>query len=193
VGMQPSTGFEYREQVLDEARTVYPQDSMRQAMYSDHHTFLGSILDRNDRMTMAASIECRVPFLDYRLVETLAALPSSILLAGRRNKRILRESVGDRLPKAIRRHRKWGFAVPWATYFRQDTQLRELVESLPKMDPILGGPLDRGKLRKTIREFLNGDGSHEALIRQFVMIAVWHQACFASPIAGVKNALRVAS
>ena len=45
-------------------------------MYSDQHTFLCSVLDRNDRMTMGASIECRVPFLDYRLVEMLAALPS---------------------------------------------------------------------------------------------------------------------
>jgi asparagine synthase (glutamine-hydrolysing) len=193
VGMQASSRFAFREQVLDEARTIYPGDPMRQAMYSDHHTFLGSILDRNDRMTMAASIECRVPFLDYRLVETLAALPSSTLLAGRRNKRVLRESVGERLPEAVRRHRKWGFAVPWATYLRQDTQLRELVESLPELDPIRSAPLNRGKLRNTIREFLKGDGSHDALIRQFMMIAVWHQACFESPIAGVKNALRAVS
>ena len=72
-----------------------------QAMYSDLHTFLGSILDRNDRMTMGASIECRVPFLDYRLVEMLAALPSSVLLAGKRNKHVLRQAVGDRLPEAV--------------------------------------------------------------------------------------------
>jgi asparagine synthase (glutamine-hydrolysing) len=193
VDMQPSTRFAYREQVLAEARAIYPQDSMRQAMYSDHHTFLGSILDRNDRMTMAASIECRVPFLDYRLVETLAALPSSVLLAGRRNKRVLRESVGDRLPEAVRRHRKWGFAVPWAAYFQQDKQLRELVESLPETDPIRNGPLNRAKLRDVIREFTNGVGSHEALVRQFVMIAIWHQACFKSPIAGEERALRAAS
>src|SRR5258705_2941494 len=68
--------FPFREEVLAEARALYPGEYMRQAMYSDQHTFLCSILDRNDRMTMGASIECRVPFLDYRLVETLAALPS---------------------------------------------------------------------------------------------------------------------
>src|SRR5262249_21927556 len=63
--------FAFREQVLSEAEGLYPRDLVRQAMYSDQHTFLCSILDRNDRMTMGASIECRVPFLDYRLVETL--------------------------------------------------------------------------------------------------------------------------
>ena len=143
-------------------------------------------------MTMAASIECRVPFLDYRLVETLAALPSSVLLAGRRNKRVLRESVGGRLPDAVRRHRKWGFAVPWADYFRQDAELRQLVESLPEMTPIKEGPFDRSKLRNRIREFLNGNPTHEALVRQFMMIAVWHQACFVSTESG-GGALRAAS
>jgi hypothetical protein len=106
---------------------------------------------------------------------------------------VLRESVGNRLPEAVLKHRKWGFAVPWATYFRKDPQLRELVEALPDMDPICNGPLDRTKLRTTIREFLKGDGSHEAMIRQFMMIAVWHQACFNPTTVGKESALRAAS
>ena len=52
---------------------------VRQAMYLDQHTFLCYLLDRNDKMTMGASIECRVPFLDYRLVEGAARLPDSVL------------------------------------------------------------------------------------------------------------------
>ena len=101
LGISPSHQFPYREQVLAEARTLYPADLARQAMYSDQHTFLCSVLDRNDRMTMGASIECRVPFLDYRLVEMLAALPSSALFTGRRSKGLLRAAVGSRLPPGV--------------------------------------------------------------------------------------------
>lgn len=188
IDMQPTGRFAYREEVLAEAKRLYPADLMRQAMYSDLHTFLGSILDRNDRMTMGASIECRVPFLDYRLVETLAALPSSVLLAGKRNKHVLRQAVGERLPEAVIRGRKWGFAVPWSTYFRQDAELRNMVQQLPDLDPIRQAPLNHAKLRQIISEFLGGEGRHEPLIRQFLMIAVWYQACFAQPATAAESA-----
>ena len=80
LGMNPTGRFPYREMLLAKSADLYPGEPMRQAMFMDHETFLGSLLDRNDRMTMGASIECRVPFLDYRLVEGLSALPSSRLL-----------------------------------------------------------------------------------------------------------------
>src|SRR5206468_5082133 len=123
LGFSAAVRFPYREQVLTDAQSLYPQDLARQAMYSDQHTFLCSILDRNDRMTMGGSIECRVPFLDYRLVEMLAALPSSVLFMGRRSKGLLRASVGSRLPPRVLRHRKWGFGVPWKQYLRQVEEL----------------------------------------------------------------------
>src|SRR5262249_20619110 len=170
--------FGFRESVLIEAERLYPRDLVRQAMYSDQHTFLCSILDRNDRMTMGASIECRVPFLDYRLVETLGALPSSVVLGGRRNKIVLRRAVGHRLPEDVRRHRKWGFAVPWGNYLRREPALRDVVARLPETEPIEGAPLDRRKLRAVVDAFLAGDESRGALVRQFMMIAMWYRSCF---------------
>lgn len=187
LGLEPEADFAFREHVLAEASALYPNNLMRQAMHSDLRTFLCSILDRNDRMTMGASIECRVPFLDYRLVEMLAALPSSSLLGGRQTKHVLRQSVGDRLPEAVRQHRKWGFAVPWRNYFRQDPQLREMVSRLPDLDPVREAPFNRDKLKSIINEFLNGDNHHEALIRQFFMIALWYESCFASASASAAS------
>jgi len=180
IGSERVRRFGFRESVLDEAAALYPGDLIRQAMYSDHRTFLSSILDRNDRMTMGASIECRVPFLDYRLVEMLSALPSSVVLGGTKSKNILRQSVGDRLPEDVRRHRKWGFAVPWRDYLRNDEPLNELVRALPDVQPIKEGPFDCAKLRSVVNQFLLGDSRYDAMIVQFVMIAVWHRACFAS-------------
>ena len=106
-------------------------------MYYDQHTFLCSLLDRNDRMTMAASIECRVPFLDYRIVERLAALPTHSFLRGSKGKYLLRKSLGSRLPDSILRHRKWGFGVPWSQYFRTVPWMRERLLALPDTPPRL--------------------------------------------------------
>jgi len=178
LGMRPTGRFPFREQVLAEAKPLYPKEPMRQAMYSDQHTFLCSILDRNDRTTMGASIECRVPFLDYRLVEGLAALPSSILLAGKQSKQLLRQSIGGRLPEAVLRHHKWGFAVPWRHYLRQIPQLRDFVDALPDLKLIQEGPFERAKVKNVVSEFLKGESHNEELIRQLFMIAVWHESYF---------------
>jgi asparagine synthase (glutamine-hydrolysing) len=177
LGMPTASEYAYREGVLTKARRLYPGDLIRQAMFADQHTFLSSLLDRNDRMTMGASIECRAPFLDYRLVEGLAGMPSSDLLPGLRGKPLLRNAIGKRLPPRVRRHRKWGFGVPWTQYFRDEPQLREIVMSLPSLSPIAEGPLVRAALRRAITQFFQGDDRHGALILALATIAVWYQAC----------------
>lgn len=176
-----SPRFAFREQILSEARDLYPGDYSRQAMYLDQHTFLCSILDRNDRMTMGASIECRVPFLDYRLVETLAALPSKALFNGRGGKPLLRKYARSLLPSEVLRHRKWGFGVPLTKYLRNVPELRNHVTALPRLAFIKESPLNKLQLQPIIREFLLGSNQHEALIKQLLMIAVWHEVCFGPP------------
>ena len=177
LGMASSGRFEYRESVLAEAKEIYPGDLIRQAMYTDQHTFLCSLLDRNDRMTMGASIECRVPFLDHRIVEVLGALNTPALLAHTKSKALLRDAVGDRLPKAVLRARKWGFGVPWGQHFRKVPELREVVQSLPA-SPVLGdGPFDKTALERVVRSFLAGDTRKDALVRQLATIDIWYRAC----------------
>jgi asparagine synthase (glutamine-hydrolysing) len=183
-GMRLTEDFGFRRSIVEEAKSVYPGEPFRQAMYSDLHTFLCSILDRNDRMTMGASIECRVPFLDYRLVEGLAALPTPALTPGRESKSLLRRSIGDRLPAAVLGYRKWGFSVPWKRYLREVPDLAERVSRLASLEPIAAGPLDARKLQAAADRFLAGERDHEELIRQLVMIAVWHEACFRDAPAG---------
>ncbi|MBX6330361.1 MAG: asparagine synthase (glutamine-hydrolyzing) [Gemmatimonadaceae bacterium] len=177
LGVPVGEAAAYRAQLLAEAARVYPDEPMRQAMYLDQHTFLCSLLDRNDRMTMGASIECRVPFLDYRIVERLAAAPSRQLLSGRESKPLLRSALGDRLPASVLAGRKWGFGVPWSTYLRQVPELRAIVNDLPDTRPVCDGPFDRRALVRLTSAFLAGDRRTDALVRQLVVIALWHQAC----------------
>lgn len=184
LGMRGTAEFAYREAVADEAKRLYRNEPVRQAMYGDQHTFLCSLLDRNDRMTMGASIECREPFLDVRLVEGLAALPTSQLLSARRSKRLLRDAVGERMPADVLRGRKWGFGVPWSQYLRRVPALRAVVEALPDVAPVRDGPFERRAVRALVSRFLGGrtpDAVDDALVRGLVMVHLWHSACVAAP------------
>lgn len=177
LGKQLEEGFSYREKIIQEAETVYPGDYARQAMYYDQHSFLCSILDRNDRMTMGASIECRTPFLDYRLVEGLAALPSSVLMGGK-PKQLLRKSLGSRLPKEILSHRKWGFGVPWGKYMRTVEPWREEVHELSDSAILKQAGLDPAVLSRSIKLFESGDVSSDALIYQCFILHKWYKRIF---------------
>jgi asparagine synthase (glutamine-hydrolysing) len=73
---------------------------------------------KQDQMSMATSIESRVPFLDHELVEFAARLPDAWKLSGWTTKRILRESMRGLLPEAILRRPKMGFPVPFAAWTR---------------------------------------------------------------------------
>jgi asparagine synthase (glutamine-hydrolysing) len=185
LGLSCTTTPPYRDHVLTEGESLYPDDLMRQAMYSDQHTFLCSILNRTDRMTMGASIECRLPFLDYRLVEGVAALPTSVLASRRVNKTLLRQSLGDRLPKDILRHRKWGFGVPWKDYVRSVPEVRRVVEALPRHDLLLASPIDLRRLNQQIQFLWAGDDRMLPLILQLVMVTeAWcaHRAGIPAPL-----------
>jgi asparagine synthase (glutamine-hydrolysing) len=87
-------------------------------LYADLKTYLVELLMKQDQMSMAASIESRVPFLDHHLVEFAAALPPRLKLRGFRTKWILRDAVRTILPPAILTRRKMGFPVPFALWMQ---------------------------------------------------------------------------
>jgi asparagine synthase (glutamine-hydrolysing) len=87
-------------------------------LYADIKTYLVELLMKQDQMSMAASIESRVPFLDHRLVEYAATLPDEWKLNGWTTKRVLRESMNGLLPDSILNRPKMGFPVPFANWAR---------------------------------------------------------------------------
>jgi asparagine synthase (glutamine-hydrolysing) len=87
-------------------------------LYADLKTYLVELLMKQDQMSMAASIESRVPFLDHHLVEFAAALPPRMKLRGFTTKWILREAVKSLLPAEILTRPKMGFPVPFALWMR---------------------------------------------------------------------------
>lgn len=166
----------YRRQIVNEAQQTY-NDPLRQAMYYDQHTYLQSVLDRNDRMTMGASIECREPFLDYHIMEWAASVPNSALFQSGIGKRALRTAYRNLLPPEILAHKKWGFAAPYGQYFRTVPALRNWVERLSEMEVFETCPLPRPWIKTAASEFLNGSDQWSAIIRQLALVAIWHKVC----------------
>jgi asparagine synthase (glutamine-hydrolysing) len=87
-------------------------------LYADIKTYLVELLMKQDQMSMAASLESRVPFLDHTLVEFAASLPDAWKLSGWTTKRVLREAMKSVLPEAILNRPKMGFPVPLRAWTR---------------------------------------------------------------------------
>ncbi|MGE3403285.1 MAG: asparagine synthase (glutamine-hydrolyzing) [Vicinamibacterales bacterium] len=92
------------------------RDVLDRLLYTDLKTYLVELLMKQDQMSMSASIESRVPFLDHELVEFAARLPARMKLSGFTTKRVLREAVKGLLPEAILTRPKMGFPVPFARW-----------------------------------------------------------------------------
>ena len=91
---------------------------LAQLLYADVKTYLHELLMKQDQMSMAASIESRVPFLDHPLTEWVAALPQTMKLRGTTTKWILRQAMQGKLPPPILERRKMGFPVPVGPWLR---------------------------------------------------------------------------
>jgi len=100
--------------------------TLNRMLYADTKVWLPeNLLLKGDKMTMATAVELRVPFLDHKLVEYLAALPDSMKVRGNQGKWILRQMMGNVLPPSILHRKKRGFSVPTASWLRYD--LRDTV------------------------------------------------------------------
>ena len=116
--------------LLDQRRAFFDHptgnDPLARMMHLDLKTSLPeSLLLLTDSMTMATSVEARVPFLDHELVELAARIPSALKIHGTRLRYIQKRSMARHLPKEVLQRRKLGFGCPVGRWFRHD--LRELL------------------------------------------------------------------
>jgi asparagine synthase (glutamine-hydrolysing) len=107
------------------------QELLDKLLYADLKSYLLELLMKQDQMSMSASLESRVPFLDHHLVEFVCRLPTKYKLRGRETKRILRKALGHTVPEAVVRRGKKGFPTPTKEWFRGEfhATMRELLIS----------------------------------------------------------------
>jgi asparagine synthase (glutamine-hydrolysing) len=104
-------------------------DLLHRLLYTDINSYLIELLMKQDQMSMAASIESRVPFLDHVLVEFTARIPAQYSIEGMAGKSILKQAVEDLLPNSIVYRKKMGFPTPWE-YWLAGPQLDDLEHML---------------------------------------------------------------
>jgi asparagine synthase (glutamine-hydrolysing) len=104
-------------------------DLLHRLLYADINSYLIELLMKQDQMSMAASIESRVPFLDHELVEFTARIPAKYSIEGMAGKFILKRAVEDMLPRELVYRKKMGFPTPW-DYWLTGPQLDELERML---------------------------------------------------------------
>ena len=113
-------------------------------MYFNYKVSLpDDMLTKVDRMTMAWSLEARVPFLDYRLVELLSVVHKDVKLPGLTRKAVLRNTVGRRLPEALLAAGKRGFVTPLRSWFRQGDFADSIVKHSVAMTGLSGPVVDQ--------------------------------------------------
>lgn len=150
-------------------------DDLSRMLYADGKTWLvDDLLVKADKMTMANSVELRVPFLDHRVIEFAATIPSRLKIKGGEVKWILKEAMRGRLPAEILSRRKMGFPTPLARMFRRDLAgyLRDV---LLEQRCVSRGYFDRTAVERLIGEHASGQKDHHKLLWQLLVLEEWHR------------------
>ena len=172
-GIHTEPKNEYRKKIYEEAETLYPDNLRRQALYFDQQTYLRSLLYRNDRSTMGASIECREPFLDQRLIIGLGSLEDKWLFTGKKGKFVLKSAMEQRLPKEIINFKKVGLSVPWGDYLIKSPVFKEEMESFSKSDLFQMPYFENINSDKLINSLQKGDTRMIPYIMPLFMMHIW--------------------
>ena len=171
-GMQPSDRDPYAEvlRLFDEAGG----EMLDRIGRADTQTYLVELLMKQDQMSMAASLESRVPYLDHPLVEQVTALPARFKLRGLRTKAVLREALKDVVPRAILERRKMGFPVPFGKWVREGwwSVIQEFVLSPRALRRNLFNP---AVLRTLAQEHHAGAADHGSRLWLLANLEIWQR------------------
>lgn len=142
-------------------------------LYVDTKTYLHELLMKQDQMSMAASIESRVPFLDHKLVEFTAKLPEKMKLRGRNTKWILREAMKNILPREILDRPKMGFPVPLGDWLRGQFS-HSVDEYLLSERSASRNIFSQDAVRTLVAEHRGGE-DHTARIFRLINLEMWQR------------------
>jgi asparagine synthase (glutamine-hydrolysing) len=146
-------------------------------LYADIKTYLHELLMKQDQMSMATSLESRVPFLDHKLVEFTASLPERLKLRGWTTKYVLRKSMKHLLPEAILTRPKMGFPVPIGAWFRGPYS--SVIDEYVLSDRALSrGIFAPDFVRELVRRHQSGGENHDERLWALVNFEMWQRRFF---------------
>lgn len=168
----------FRPAAVTPAPPVVPgpgNTALRKILCFDQSSWLpDNLLERGDRMTMAASLEARMPFMDHELAAFVSALPDRMRVQGRTTKWLLREAMRRLLPPQILERPKVGFRVPVNEWFRGPMQ-SYLYDHLTGADSLTAAYYHRPALLGILSEHVDGRQNHEKLLWCLLNLELWHR------------------
>ena len=163
--------FDAYRSVIAPAANLDPVD---RALYFEAKTFLHGLLVVEDRLSMAHSLEVRVPFLDNELVEVARRIPSRLKHSGGNGKQVLRTAMRDLLPAEITAKRKQGFSPPDGSWYRGPT-MDYIREILLDQKSLGRGYFEPDFVVRALEEHLHGRVNHRLLIWSLLCFEWWNR------------------
>jgi asparagine synthase (glutamine-hydrolysing) len=151
-------------------------EMLQRLLYTDIKTYLVELLMKQDSMSMAASIESRVPFLDHALVEFAAQIPERVQIDGFSGKRILKKTMQGLLPHSILHRKKLGFPTPWNGWLA-GPQLEIIRSLLLEPRSVKRNLFKPTAVDRLFREHRARSRDHGDRIWRLLNLELWHRVC----------------
>ncbi|MEA3467364.1 MAG: asparagine synthase (glutamine-hydrolyzing) [Thermodesulfobacteriota bacterium] len=163
--------------VREYSKRCNASDRINKEIYLDmRYMMTDSVLMKVDKMSMASSLEVRVPLLDHVLVEFLASLPGDWKLKGLKTKYIFRSALNGLLPDNIVNRGKQGYSLPVKHLLRGD--MKEYMVTLLNESPIIRENMHLGFVNRLIKEHSDMVHNHNHVLWALINIAIWHNRFF---------------
>jgi len=151
-------------------------EMLQRLLYTDIKTYLVELLMKQDNMSMAASIESRVPFLDHVLVEFATRIPREAQIQGLAGKGVLKKAVQDLLPHSILYRPKLGFPTPWSGWLA-GPRLETIRAMLLEPRSLNRGYFRREAIEKLFDEHRAKHRDNYDRIWRLLNLELWHRVC----------------
>ena len=159
----------------DYGTRVNSDEPLDRLLYIDSKTYLpGDILTKVDRMSMAVSLEARVPLLDHKVIDFVTRIPASMKLTGLETKHLFKRAVKDLVPEEILNRPKQGFGVPIQEWINQHLRDR-LRDTLREPRTRQRGYVESAYLDVLLDEHERGRRDHSMALWALLMLELWHR------------------
>jgi asparagine synthase (glutamine-hydrolysing) len=157
------------------------RDDLSAMLYLDTKIWLpDNLLMKGDKMTMAASLEARIPLLDYQLTEYAASIPSNVKTRLFKAKYLLKRAFADFLPEPVLTRKKMGFNVPTGIWFREGQ--RGLITRLLLSERMRDrGYFNDAFVARMVRDHLEGKTNYQAQLFALASLELWFRVFIDSP------------
>jgi asparagine synthase (glutamine-hydrolysing) len=191
--MPSSFSFPFRDSIMQRGAES-GENLVQRGLSLDLHTYLVSILHRMDKMSMAAGVEARVPFLDHELVEFAVRIPSQwkFTFPDFETKAILKKLALKRLPREIVYRKKSGFGVPIPQWMRINDGLGRYLDLLGTKQFMNRELFHKEIVGSLVEGHRSGKQDNSDLLWELINLEVWFQL-FIDRVSSEKDAMELAN